>query len=105
MRDNMDDISNKKLFYFIIALAVMNVIVTCVSSTIIVERAANRVIQKLEKEYSPSPFGPGIDPDKVDLDKIKAQTKIEEEEPTKVSFTEKPSSQLDDWESQRGFSQ
>lgn len=36
-----------------------------------VEIVANRVIVKLQKEYSPSPYGPGINPDLIDSEKIK----------------------------------
>ena len=41
------------------------------SSKFFVDKIADRVIQKLQKEYSPSPYGPGIDPDKLDPDKLK----------------------------------
>lgn len=30
-------------------------------------KIADRVIEKLEKDYSPSPYGPGLDPDRVDV--------------------------------------
>ena len=35
------------------------------------EKIADVVVKKLQKEYSPSPYGPGINPDKIDLEKIK----------------------------------
>jgi hypothetical protein len=38
---------------------------------IIIDKVADRVIHKLQKEYSPSPFSPGFDPDKIDINKIK----------------------------------
>jgi len=34
----------------------------------IVERTADRVIEKLQKEYTPGPYAPGFDPDKVNPD-------------------------------------
>ena len=37
----------------------------------IVAKVADRVIHKLQRDYSPSPYGPGINPDKIDMDKIK----------------------------------
>ena len=40
-------------------------------SKVIIEKAAERAIQKLQKEYSPSPYGPGIDPDKINIDGVK----------------------------------
>jgi hypothetical protein len=36
-----------------------------------VDIVTNRVMQKLQKEYSPSPYGPGFNPDKVDPDFFK----------------------------------
>jgi len=40
-------------------------------SQLFVDIVADRVIEKLEREYSPSPYGPGIDPDKVNFDFLK----------------------------------
>jgi hypothetical protein len=37
----------------------------------LVNKVTDRVIQKLQKEYSPSPYGPGLDPDKIDPDALK----------------------------------
>jgi hypothetical protein len=33
---------------------------------IIMDRLADKVIDRMEKPYSPSPYGPGLDPDKLD---------------------------------------
>lgn len=30
-----------------------------------IDRVAARVVQKIGRDYSPSPYGPGFDPDKV----------------------------------------
>lgn len=30
------------------------------------DRLADKVIERMEKPYSPSPYGPGLDPDKLD---------------------------------------
>jgi hypothetical protein len=38
---------------------------------IVIDKVADRVIQKLQREYSPSPFAPGFDPDKIDVNKIR----------------------------------
>jgi hypothetical protein len=35
-----------------------------------VDHVSDKVIEKLSKEYSPSPYGPGLDPDKVDVTAI-----------------------------------
>ena len=41
---------------------------------VLIDKTAERVIQKLQKPYSPSPYGPGIDPDKLDVEKIQRAT-------------------------------
>lgn len=60
--------SNKLLF--MIVILTLAVIVGVVGSKVIVDKTADRVIQKLQKDYSPSPYGPGIDPDKIDAEKL-----------------------------------
>jgi len=42
-----------------------------IGGKIFVDKVADVVIEKLKKDYSPSPYGPGIDPDKIDVSKIK----------------------------------
>ena len=34
-------------------------------SKVLVDKTADRVIEKLQREYAPGPFHPGFDPDKV----------------------------------------
>jgi hypothetical protein len=34
-------------------------------------KVADVVIERLKQKYSPSPYGPGIDPDKIDVEKMK----------------------------------
>ncbi len=66
----MNNITENKLFYPLVTLVVLFV-VFLLGNKIIVDKVADRVIQKLQREYSPSPFAPGFDPDKIDLNKIK----------------------------------
>lgn len=40
-------------------------------SKLLVNKVADQVVHKLIKEYSPSPYGPTIDPDKIDYEKLK----------------------------------
>lgn len=60
---------NNKLVYVFVALTVL-LLVFGLGTKVFVDKVADRVIQKLQKDYSPSPYGPGIDPDKLDLSKI-----------------------------------
>lgn len=60
---------NSKLFWTVIILSVCMIAVG-VANKILVDKIADRVILKLQKDYSPSPYGPGIDPDKLDANKL-----------------------------------
>lgn len=68
----MEELKNNKMFWVLIVVTIFN-IGAFVLGKVIVDRAADRVIQKLQKDYSPSPYGPGLDPDKVSPDVLKAQ--------------------------------
>ncbi len=63
---NFEEIKNNKLAWLIGAMLVFNLVAFFISS-VLVEKTADRVIQKIQKEYSPAkpPYGPGINPDKV----------------------------------------
>lgn len=66
----MNDITKHK--FFVPAVSLLGLFfVVLVCNKIIVDKVADRVIQKLQKDYSPSPFAPGFDPDKIDINKIK----------------------------------
>lgn len=62
--------TNNKLVYVFVALTVL-LLVFGLGTKVFVDKVADRVIYKLQKDYSPSPYGPGIDPDKIDISKIK----------------------------------
>jgi hypothetical protein len=64
--------NNNKLVYLFVALTVL-LLVFGIGTKVFVEKVADRVIYKLQKDYSPSPYGPGIHPDKIDLDKVKSK--------------------------------
>lgn len=61
--------TENKLLWTVIILSVCMLAVG-VGSKILVEKIADRVIVKLQKDYSPSPYGPGINPDKLDVNKL-----------------------------------
>ena len=60
----MEDLIKNKMFWAVVIVFCMNVGVFLVGK-VVVDKAADKVIERLEKEYSPSPYGPGFDPDKV----------------------------------------
>lgn len=63
--------NNKKI---LITLTISLIFVLFAGNTM-VDKIVNRVIQKLQKEYSPSPYGPGFDPDKLDIEKLNQEKK------------------------------
>jgi len=60
---------NNVLFYAFLALTAV-LLVFSLGVGVFVEKVSDRVVQKLKQEYTPSPYGPTIDPDKVDLNKV-----------------------------------
>lgn len=114
----MEDLKNNKLLWVLVVVTIFNV-GAFVLGKVIVDRAADRVIQKLQKEYSPSPYGPGFDPDKANPDAMKSQRQFFELrkhapskafEGEKVTFTPSGLDERivdsdkwrEDWERERG---
>lgn len=81
--------NNNKLLWMVIALSLV-IVVVGLGNKFLVDKIADKVIQKLQKDYSPSPYGPGIDPDKLDVEKMKK---------TPASFNS--SANLSDWDKMR----
>jgi hypothetical protein len=60
-----DNIMNNKLLWIVILLGVLLVGVF-VGGPVLIDRITQKVINKMQKEYSPGPYAPGFDPDRVD---------------------------------------
>ena len=71
----MDDLKNNKMIWILAVVTMFNIGAFFISK-VVVDKAADRVIQKLKKEYSPSPYGPGFDPDKVNPEAFKSSKKF-----------------------------
>jgi len=56
--------NNKNLIVAAVTLTV--VLFATISFNLVVNQIADRVIQKLKRDYVPGPYQPGFDPDKVD---------------------------------------
>lgn len=89
----MNNNDNNKLLWIVIGLTVVMLVVGLGSKSL-VNKISDRVIQKLQKEYSPSPYGPGIDPDKLDVEKLRQPRATP---PTRTTDTGWET----DWQSQR----
>lgn len=61
----MQELKKNPVFWAVIVITGLNL---CFFGFdwLIVDRVATRVIERLQKGYSPSPYGPGVDPDKID---------------------------------------
>ena len=60
----MEDILKNKMVWLVGVVFLLNMVLFVVGK-VVVDKAADKVIERLEKDYSPSPYGPGFDPDKV----------------------------------------
>lgn len=70
----MENLKNNKLVWLILGITLLNVIVFSLGKFII-EKTADCVIERLQKDYSPSPYGPGFDPDKISPEALKDNAK------------------------------
>lgn len=61
----MQNFKNNKILIALVIITSVNLLFF-VFGKFFMEKITNNVIEKLQKEYSPSPYGPGFDPDKVD---------------------------------------
>lgn len=115
----MEDILKNKLFVVAAAFFAFNMMIF-VGGKFVVNKAADEVIERLERNYSPSPYGPGLDPDRVSpqvLQSTKTYLELKakpiEGEPMPTAFMEsnstlqvaEASEWLDQWEKDRGFTQ
>ena len=65
----MNALHNK--FFWVVAALTAALLIFGIGGKLFVDKVADVVIEKLKKDYSPSPYGPGNDPDKIDVAKIK----------------------------------
>ena len=70
-----ENITKNWVFWLLIAVTVFN-FSAFFFGKLAINKISDEVIQKLKKEYSPSPYGPGIDPDKVDPDAFRGNQTI-----------------------------
>lgn len=110
----MENLKNNKIFWVLIGFTIVNLSLFLFGK-VLVDKVADRVIQRLQKDYSPSPYGPGFDPDKVSPDAFKTnkryfvmRTEGESEKTTDrngavIEFVREADVWRDGWEKDRGF--
>jgi hypothetical protein len=71
----LKEILDKNLFWVFLTLCFLMIFTVLFSNKIVnytiekhYDQIADAVVKKLQKQYSPSPYGPGIDPDKIDVE-------------------------------------
>ena len=64
------DKKNEYLVWIVLGLGIF-IFVFGIGSNLLIDKITDKVIQKLQKDYSPSPYGPGFDPDKIDISRVR----------------------------------
>jgi hypothetical protein len=85
------DKNQQKTLLIVAAIICGAVLVLNIGGKFVVDRVADRVIEKLFKEYSPSPYGPGVDPDKTDINifnRMQQQKRQQQPQPQRTSLGE-----------------
>lgn len=64
---------NKNLLMYLLINDIILIGLLVVANPIIIDKISDRVVKVLQRDYSPSPYGGGasIDPDRIDMNKIK----------------------------------
>lgn len=105
----MEDIRNNKIIWAVLAITLTNIIVFGVGK-VMVDKVTDRVIERLQREYSPSPYSPGFDPDKINpIDSSLSHGNFFNHmiASKEKSMKNDPNSKVvwrDIWETERGFS-
>lgn len=95
----MKELFENKLTWVAIALLVF-LGFAVLMTTVVADKVTNQVIERLQKEYSPGPYSPGFDPDKVNPNFWRNQQQNQPQQfgPQKTSTTGDWNA---DWERQR----
>ena len=62
---------DKNKIIVLIAIFFTSILIFKIGGDLLVDRVAKQVIEEIRQKYSPSRYGPGIDPDKLDLSERK----------------------------------
>ena len=66
MRIDMSDSKTRAIV--VVAAFILSFFMLKIGADFLVNCVANRAIEKIRQDYSPSRYGPGIDTDKLDVD-------------------------------------
>jgi hypothetical protein len=64
---------NKNLLMYLLINDILLIGLLVVANPVIIDKISDRVVKVLQRDYSPSPYGggPSINPDRIDMNKIK----------------------------------
>lgn len=96
----MESIKNNKIFWLVVLVSILNI--GLLTSGFFADKVADIVIKKLQKNYSPSPYGPGLDPDKVSPENLKTSDHKSQFDTIQKSYASDDYVRYG-WEKNRGF--
>jgi hypothetical protein len=76
----MEDLKNNGLVW-VVGILLLLIAGAYFGGPIVLDRITDRVIDKLQKEYAPGPYAPGIDPDRVNPDFFRRQQQQQQQQP------------------------
>ena len=62
---------NSKKVIIIVVVFILSIFMLKVGGDFFITCVADRVVEKIKQDYSPSRYGPGINPDKLDINRIR----------------------------------
>ena len=97
----LKDLAENKLLWVAIVIGVL-LVGGVVCGPYLMDRLTDRVIERLLKEYSPGPYSPGFDPDKVDPNAWRRSRQLEQvNQPPSGWEDQSPKEWNRQWEDQR----
>lgn len=101
----MEEIKKNKILLAVLVVTFVNLLIFGFGK-IIINKVSDDVIKKLQKDYSPSPYGPGFDPDKVGPQTLNLKHgRLADQLVSYDEYSNQESVWRFNWELERGFIQ
>ena len=62
---------NDKNLFWVAVIVIVLLVGVFFAGPVFINKVTDKVIDKVRSQYSPSPYGPGFDPDKIDTDALR----------------------------------
>lgn len=66
---------NSKKVIVIVVVFILSIFILKIGGDFLITCLADRVVEKIKQDYSPSRYGPGINPDKLEVDRIQKKNR------------------------------